>query len=43
MVMDKQKILVIIYDKDEYPIGYVERSGNTIENVFVLKDSIIDT
>lgn len=42
MVMDKQKILIIIYDKDEYPIGYVERSGNTIDNVFVLKDSIID-
>lgn len=42
MVMDDQDILVIIYDREEYPIGYVERSGNTIKNVFVLKDSILD-
>ena len=42
MVLDRQKVLIIIYDKDEYPIGYVERFGNNVDNFYVVKDSSLD-
>lgn len=41
-VLEKQNVLMIIYDKDDYTIGFVERAGNEIKNIFVEKDSVLD-
>ncbi len=41
-VLRSYKVLVIIYDNNELPVGFVVRLGNQIIRLFIEKESILD-
>lgn len=43
MVLDRQKTLMIVLDKNECPVGFIERFGNKVEKLFIANNSSLDT